>query len=127
MPVVERIEKILATAFGPAECDARLWPDSPDMPCLYSCWLLESRENWIFPQQLVRATESMAGPTHGEYSDIQLSDDLLASYAKHIARHRKSPFYDQAVLLLQVPTGNRRWPLDIPRAESFTDRPFGAP
>ena len=100
MIVIEPISKLLYTPFGVAECDARCWPESPDLQLTYSCWLLETRENWVFPQQLVRACESMSGPHHGEGSDIYLDDKLLTSYLPHIVRHKYSPFYQRALKLL---------------------------
>ena len=99
MPIVEPIAKILWTPFGVAECDARYWPDSPDLPCTFSCWMLETRENWVFPQQLVRACESMASPAHGCGSDIFMPDKLLESYLPHVLRHHGSPFYERAAAM----------------------------
>jgi hypothetical protein len=100
--MIEPIRKILQTPFGLAECDARFWPSSPDLPLTYSCWLFETRENWVFPQSLIRATESMEGPTHGIHSEIKMSDELLRSYAPHIIRHKQSPFYEDAERIMNA-------------------------
>ena len=102
MITIEPISKLLYTPFGVAECDARCWPESPDLQLTYSCWLLETRENWVFPQQLVRACESMSGPYHGECSQIYLDDKLLISYLPHILRHKQSPFYETAKRLVDA-------------------------
>ena len=96
MLVIEPITKLLYTPFGVAECDARCWSDSPDLQLTYSCWMLETRENWVFPQQLIRACESLGGPYHGQHSPIYMDDKLLRSYAFHILRHKQSPFYEAA-------------------------------
>ena len=98
---IEPICKLLMTPFGVAECDAREWPDSHDMMLQYCCWMIETRENWVFPQMLIRACESMSGPYHGESTDIYLSPEMLASYAPHILRHKRSPFYEAAKKLLE--------------------------
>lgn len=95
--VIEKVRLVLYTPFGVADCDARAWPESPDLPITYCCWLKETGENWEFPQQLVRAAESMSTPRHGKPTGIYLSDELFETYKVHILRHKESPFYERAV------------------------------
>jgi hypothetical protein len=99
MPQIVPIEKILLTPLGEAEADLAFIPDSNEIPGQFCCWILETGENWWFPQQLVRAVPSMSVSRRGASSPIGLSDALLTYYAKHIRRHKNSPFYEKVKAL----------------------------
>lgn len=103
MTKIVHIDKILLTPFGEAESDLEWISDSPDSPTEFSCWIIETGENWWFPQPLVRAVISMSAPRRGEPSPIVMTDDLLHRYAVHILRHKKSQFRKQALDFLDSP------------------------
>jgi hypothetical protein len=94
------IERILMTPFGEAEADFMWVSNSADTASEYHCWILETNEVWWFPQPLVRAVKSMSSYRRGEASEIVMSDELLKAYAPHLVRHKKSPFYDRAKMVL---------------------------
>jgi len=94
--------KYLMTPFGEAECDLAYISDTGDVPVEYQCWLFETGEPWWFSQSLVRAIPRPNEPYRKGPSDIHLSDTLLAKYAHHILRHKKSPFYERAKALTRA-------------------------
>ena len=96
MSQIVEIERYLLTPFGEAEADFMWVSDSADAASEYQCWILETNEVWWFPQPLVRAVKSMSSHRRGTASEILMPDALLKSYALHILRHKKSPFYERA-------------------------------
>lgn len=95
------IERHVLTPFGEADADFMLVPDSPDFATEFCCWLFETNECWWFPQTLVRAVRGFSAFKRGKSSDIVLSDALFERYARHILRHKQSPFYERAVAYLR--------------------------
>lgn len=106
MPEIVAIQRVLMTPFGEAEADLIWIPDGFDHASEYCCWLLETGENWWFPQPLVRAMQSVS-TRRGSPSPIVLPHSFMARYAVHIARHTRSPFYAQATAYLESKNGSR--------------------
>lgn len=88
--------KKLMTPFGEAHADLIYISENSDDPTEFQCWLLETGEVWWFAQPHVREIPRFNEPYRSGITDIQLSDALLHKYAKHILRHKRSPFYDKA-------------------------------
>lgn len=86
----------LFTPLGPAEAHFILEPDTFEDPAVYGCFQSETKENWWWPNQLVRICESISALRSDDHSPFYVPDDLFATLRPHILRHKKSPLYERA-------------------------------
>lgn len=86
----------LFTPLGVAEAHFFESPDTSETNATWTCFQVETKEQWQWPAPLVRICESISGMRDGWYTPFMLSDDYFETLAPHILRHEDSPFYQRA-------------------------------
>lgn len=86
----------LLTPLGASEAHFLWGSDTFEAPVTWCCFQSETKENWWWPNTLVRLCESITALRSGDHSPIYLSDKLFAELKPHILRHTGSPFYERA-------------------------------
>jgi hypothetical protein len=85
------------TPFGVAEAHFYETPESFEVNAVWTCFQVETKENWLWPSPLVRLCESVSGLRDGAYSPFEVSEDYFEVLQPHILRHKLSPFYRRAM------------------------------
>lgn len=86
----------LFTPLGPAEAHWLVCSDTFEVSINYGCFIIETKENWWWPNTQVRLCESITAGRDDQHSPIYISDELFQTLRPHILRHNKSPFYKRA-------------------------------
>lgn len=86
----------LFTPFGVAEAHFYESPESFEVNAVWSCFQVETKENWLWPSPLIRICESISGMRDGDYTPFMLSDEYFEELIPHILRHEDSPLYEKA-------------------------------
>jgi hypothetical protein len=86
----------LFTPLGPAEAHFIWGSDTFEVSVTYCCFQCETKENWFWPNTLVRLCESITALRDDSHSPIYVSDALFETLRPHILRHKKSPLYERA-------------------------------
>jgi hypothetical protein len=84
------------TPLGEAEAHFLANSETFEVPITYGCFMLETKENWWWPNTQVRLCESVSALRSSAHSPIHLPDDLFEELKPHILRHKRSPFYERA-------------------------------
>jgi hypothetical protein len=85
------------TPFGVAEAHFLEVPKGFETNSVWTCFQVETKECWQWPNPMIRICESISGMRSGEYSPFMISDEYFATLRPHILRHKHSPFYKRAV------------------------------
>ena len=93
----------LLTPFGVAEAHFYESPESFETNSVWTCFQVETKENWLWPSPLVRLCESISGMRSEDCSAFQLTDEYFETLLPHILRHRDSPFYERAKAFVNKP------------------------
>lgn len=86
----------LMTPFGVAEAHFYESPTGFETNAVWTCFQVETKENWLWPSPMVRLCESISGCRDIGYSPFNISDAYFETLRKHILRHKKSPLYKRA-------------------------------
>lgn len=86
----------LFTPLGVAEAHFIWGADTFENYVTYGCFMLETKENWWWPNTQVRLCESVSSERSKQHSEIHVEDDLFTTLIPHILRHKKSPLYQRA-------------------------------
>lgn len=86
----------LFTPLGAAEAHFFESPDSFETNAIWTCFQVETKENWLWPSPLVRLCESVSGMRDMNFSPFDITDEYFDVLKPHILRHADSPFYQRA-------------------------------
>jgi hypothetical protein len=86
----------LLTPLGVAEAHFLETPEDFETNAAWTCFQVETKENWIWPAPLVRLCESISGMRSIDHSPIEITDEYFETLLPHILRHTESPFYERA-------------------------------
>jgi hypothetical protein len=86
----------VVTPFGIAEAHFYESPESFEVNAVWTCFQVETKENWLWPSPLVRICESISGMRDDEYTSFAVSEEYFEMLRPHILRHRRSPFFERA-------------------------------
>ena|ERR1700733_9370559 len=95
---ITRLEPFLYLLTPLGEAEAHFIRDlgSFETPITYGCFQCETKENWWWPNQLVRLSESVTAMRTMDATPFCVSDELFTTMRKHILRHKRSPLYARA-------------------------------
>jgi hypothetical protein len=85
----------LFTPLGVAEAHFYEAPESFETNAVWTCFQVETKENWLWPSPMVRLCESISGTRDGTHSSFNIDDEYLEVLRPHILRHRYSPLYER--------------------------------
>lgn len=84
----------LMTPLGLAEAHFLQVHESAEVAAVWGTFIIETKENWFWPNHQVRLCESFTADRGGAYTPFHLSADMLKTLKPHIRRHKGSPFYE---------------------------------
>lgn len=85
------------TPLGVAEAHFYEAPEGFETNAIWTCFQVETKENWLWPSPMVRLCESISGMRDEDYSDFMISPKYFETLRPHIIRHMKSPLYAKAL------------------------------
>lgn len=86
----------LFTPLGVAEAHFLESPEGSETNAMWTCFQVETKECWQWPNPLIRLCESISAIRSIEHSPIEIADDYFETLRPHILRHKQSPFYERA-------------------------------
>lgn len=87
----------LFTPLGVAEAHFFESPEDYETNATWTCFQVETKEQWQWPAPLVRLCESISGMRDTKHSPFMVSEDYLDTLRPHILRHQGSPLYARAI------------------------------
>jgi len=97
MSLVQLVPHIyLHTPLGTAEAHFFESPEGFEVNAVWTCFQVETKEQWQWPAPMVRLCESVSGMRDAGCSAFTITDAYFEVLRPHVLRHRHSPLYERA-------------------------------